>query len=419
MPKLGEIKETKIEHLYFPSMGWIQEAIGVRKGGVYLLAGEPGIGKTTLAVQMLGDIALQGKKVLYLTNEQTQFDLLSIAKRVLGKGGELHPRIEENFIIEHLVRIEDLEFWRNHLFLPHQPYSNTTMIVIDSVQGGGTSPTSKKSYKTLYSFTYAAKNHGITSILIGHVTKEGKIAGPKDLEHEVDTIIHIRRAFKFRPLFVPKNRYAPARLDPLILIMDQNGRLIPSPHTTPSNVVIHTVGYDYEVGCPTITEVQANVLIPRYGERPKLRAPYLPSERLKQLLTMLSHLPDIDISNLTFEINCYVKGGGRGYHIGFDLPIALGIVASYLRESIPVNSIFCGEVDLMGKVRSPSRKIVDWLVRMFQEDGDLTSKFSKVYISYEVADHLENALGEAEINIQINPVTDILSLLKDLWPTAF
>ena len=108
-----------------------QEIGGVRKGGTYLLAGEPGIGKTTLSVQMLGDLALQGKKVLYLTNEQTQFDLLSVAKRVLGENGELPPQIKENFIIEHLVRIEDLEFWRNHLFLPDQPYSNTAVIVID------------------------------------------------------------------------------------------------------------------------------------------------------------------------------------------------------------------------------------------------------------------------------------------------
>jgi len=418
MPKLGEVKETKIENLSFPSLPWLQEIGGVRKGGTYLLAGEPGIGKTTLSVQMLGDLALQGKKVLYLTNEQTQFDLLSVAKRVLGENGELPPQIKENFIIEHLVRIEDLEFWRNHLFLPDQPYSNTAVIVIDSVQGGGTSPTARKSYKTLYSFTYAAKNHGITSILIAHVTKDGKIAGPKDLEHEVDTIIHIRRAFKFRPLFVPKNRYAPARLDPLILTMDQNGKLIPSPHTSPSNVVIHTVGYDYEASGPTITEVQANVLIPKYGERPKLRAPYLPSERLKQLLTMLSQLPDIDISNLTFEINCYVRGG-RGYHRGFDLPIALGIVASYLRESIPANSIFCGEVDLIGKVRSPGRRLIEWLGRMFQEDSELTNRFSKIYISSEEVGRLEEALGQTEINVQINPVTDILSLLKDIWPHVF
>lgn len=415
MPRIGDIGEREIEQLSFSSMPWLQENVGIRSGGVYLLAGEPGIGKTTLAVQMLGELALQGKKVLYLTNEQTKFDLLSVAKRVLGIEGELPELVKENFFIEHLVRIEDLEFWRNHLFLPGQPYSNTFAIVIDSVQGGGTSSTSRASYKRLYSFTYAAKNHNITSFLIGHVTKDGKIAGPKDLEHEVDAIIHIRRAFKFRPLFVPKNRYAPARLDPLILAMNEKGRLEPSPYATPSNVIIYTIGFDYEMRVPAVTEVQANVLIPKYGDRPQLRAPYLPSQRLKQLLTVLSQLPDIDISNLTFEVNCYVKGGG-GYRIGFDLPIALGIVASYLRERIPANSIFCGEVDLTGRVRSPGHLIIEWLGMMIEtQDEDFLSKFSKLYVSSDVKTDLEEILEQSDADIQINPVENILSLFKELW----
>lgn len=419
MPKLGDIQEARIEYLSLPSMSWLQEIAGIRKGGIYLLAGEPGIGKTTLAIQIFGDLALQGSKVLYLTNEQTQFDLLSVAKRVLGDEGELPNMVKENFLIEHLVRIEDLEFWHHHLFLPHQPYSNVSAIAIDSVQGGGTASTARSSYRKLYSFTYAAKNHGITSFLIGHVTKDGKIAGPKDLEHEVDAIIHLRRAFKLRPLFVPKNRYGPARLDPVTLTMDKKGRLVPSPHATPSNVIVHTVGYDYELRSPTITEVQANVLIPKYGERPKLRAPYLPSERLKQLLTVLSQLPDIDISNLTFEVNCYVKGG-RGYHIGFDLPIAVGIVASYLRENIPANSIFSGEVDLTGRIRSPGRMIVDWLGRIFEDrEANFMRNFSRIYISNEVAGELEDILEQHNSDIQLNAVDDILSLFKNIWPHAF
>ncbi|RZN37032.1 MAG: hypothetical protein EFT35_07040 [Methanophagales archaeon ANME-1-THS] len=419
MPRLGDIREASIEHLNLPSMPWLQEIAGIRKGGIYLLAGEPGIGKTTLAIQIFGDLALQGNKVLYLTNEQTQFDLLSVAKRVLSEEGELPNRVKENFLIEHLVRIEDLEFWHHHLFLPDQPYSDVSAIAIDSVQGGGTASTARASYRKLYSFTYAAKNHGITSILIGHVTKDGKIAGPKDLEHEVDAIIHLRRAFKLRPLFVPKNRYGPARLDPVTLTMDKKGRLVPSPYATPSNVIVHTVGYDYELRSPMITEVQANVLIPKYGERPKLRAPYLPSERLKQLLTVLSQLPEIDISNLTFEVNCYVRGS-RGYHIGFDLPIALGIVTSYLRERIPASSIFTGEVDLTGRIRPPGRMIVEWLGHIFQDqEPSFLQNCSRIYISSEVSGELEDIFNQNNIDIQINAADDILSLFKDIWPHAF
>ena len=102
MPRIGDIGERESEQLSFSSMPWLQENVGIRSGGMHLLAGEPGIGKTTLAVQILGELALQGKKVLYLTNEQTQFDLLSVAKRVLGIEGELPELIKENFFIEHL-----------------------------------------------------------------------------------------------------------------------------------------------------------------------------------------------------------------------------------------------------------------------------------------------------------------------------
>jgi predicted ATP-dependent serine protease len=70
----------------------------------------------------------------------------------------------------------------------------------------------------------------LVSILIGHVTKKGQIDGPKDLEHNVDCVMYIRRAFRLRPFFVPKNRHGPAVLDPLVLMMDDRGRLMQSLH---------------------------------------------------------------------------------------------------------------------------------------------------------------------------------------------
>lgn len=98
------------------------------------------------------------------------------------------------------------------------------------------------------------------------------------------------------------------------------------------------------------------------------------------------------------------------------MPIALGIVASYLRERIPANSIFCGEVDLTGRVRSPGHLIIEWLGMMIEtQDEDFLSKFSKLYVSSDVKTDLEEILEQSDADIQINPVENILSLFKELW----
>ncbi len=178
------------------------------------MAGEPGIGKTTLAIQVLGDLARQGLKVLYLTTEQGLPDLKRAVERIHTDGSRsLDPTLRENFLLDDTL--DDLaelpRFFARRVLTEGEEYHGTQAIVIDSIQGRGLSAAATQKYRALYEFAENAKAQGLVTLLVGHVTKKGQIAGPKDLEHNVDCVLYIRRAFRLRPFFVPKNRFGPPR----------------------------------------------------------------------------------------------------------------------------------------------------------------------------------------------------------------
>src|SRR5919109_3225339 len=236
MPKLDNIPDAGCELIEVPEVPWLPRALspGLISGGVYLVAGEPGIGKSTLADQVLGSLAKQALKVLYITTEQGLADLKRCVDRIHGTAdGRLPQALRENlFFDDSLHDIESLpHFLARRVLTAGEEYHGVQAIVLDSIQGRGLAPTSTRSYRALYEFTENAKAQGILTILVGHVTKKGQIAGPRDLEHHVDAVIYLKSAFRLRLLFVPKNRFGPARLDPLPLQMDRKGRLVESSHT--------------------------------------------------------------------------------------------------------------------------------------------------------------------------------------------
>jgi DNA repair protein RadA/Sms len=350
MPKLGDIGEGSSTRLPVRRLPWLTNACPFVAGGVYLLAGDPGVGKTTIALQIALDLASQRNKVLYLANEQSPGDLKTTTNRVREglKLSAAESAVADDYIeVEPLARLEDLEIWRDHVFLPDGRYADLKCLVVDSVQGGGLSPTARKGYLVLDRFTNAAKHHKVTSILIAHVTKTGTIAGPKDLEHQVDVVLHFKKAFKLRPLFVPKNRFGPAILDPIPLMMGPGGLYAP-PHSKPVGTTITAVDFSG----PMRVGVQARVQLPKYGEKPGLSAPYLPKEKLGLLLDCLSALPDVDASELTYQIACYLPGS-NAYDSGLDLAVVMAILASYLQRDVPEGTGFYGEVDLHGNIISP------------------------------------------------------------------
>jgi DNA repair protein RadA/Sms len=221
MPRFDNIPDDHAEIIEVVAIPWLTAAAspGLVHGGSYLVYGPPGIGKSTLANQVAGNLAKHGIKVLYVATEQGLGDLKRATERIHGNGGRrVSQALRENYYFDDTVGdVENLpRFLTRRVLTDGQDYHGVQAIVVDSIQGRGVASTATQKYRALYEFVETAKGQGIVTILIGHVTKKGEIAGPRELEHNVDCVLYIRNAFRLRLLFVPKNRFGPARLDPLV-----------------------------------------------------------------------------------------------------------------------------------------------------------------------------------------------------------
>lgn len=413
------------EALDIPGLPWLQEALrgGLVRGGIYLIAGEPGIGKTTLAVQILVDLAKRGVPVVYLTNEQSLADIAGVVDRITrGLGAGEAQGVKENLFCDDAVaEIKDLpDFLARRILSEGQEYHGCRVLVYDSVQGRGLAATATQQYKSLYKFNDLAKNSGLCTLLIGHITKRGQVAGPKDLERNVDAMIYLRRAFRLRPLFVPKNRYGPAVFDPLVLTMDDSGKLSKAPHTTAQSSVV----FGWSGIGENLTEAQAVVSLPRYGSNPELNAPSLPRARVKQLMNTISQLKDVDVTNLSYTINCFLPRRER-YAEELDLPLGIALLSSYLQQPVPGGSLFVGELDLTSRIRRPDPNYLAELAQVLVRVHSGT--IQRIYLSAEAAQEMKQHLAEQEkaaqaegagglVGIEVIGVRDLAALLNLLWP---
>jgi DNA repair protein RadA/Sms len=419
MPRLGEISGEETERISLGTLPWLTDALGggIVPGGIYLLAGEPGIGKSTLALQVLGAAAEEGLNGLYVATEQSLADVKGAAVRILGDGRKLPATAQEHVWVDTTVDdLEDLpKFLTRRVMPPGQDYFGTKVLVLDSIQGRGVSAASTRKYNALYDFNDQAKATGIVVFLVGHVTKGGQIAGPKDLEHNVDCVMYMRRAFRLRPFFVPKNRYGPAVIDPVVLEMDRKGRLSKAPHQ--EGITTTALGYGGVGG--ELAEAQAVVTLPTYGSRPQLNAPFLPSKRVKQIVAILAGLKDIDLSDLSYEINCYLPAKQQ-YRAEMDLPIAVALLASYLKRPIPAETLFVGELDLQARVRRPDERYLAALAEVLIEQP---TPVRRVICSPEAAEFLRGfVLKEGghvrhiPSSVQLVSCVDLPQVISGIWP---
>jgi DNA repair protein RadA/Sms len=418
MPRMSDIEDKGKKGLDIPNLPWLKKAIGsdLIKGGIYLLAGEPGIGKTTLSVQILGDLSRQGVKVLYIPTEQSLSDVKRVVNRIYElESDEVKSSISENLYVDTIDDLAMLPWFLNHRILPSESeYRGCEIVAIDSLQGGGLSTGVGEKYKALLDSVDTTKGTGITCLFVNHVTKSGEIAGPKALEHAVDCIIYIRRALRLRPLFVPKNRFGPAMLDPLVLIMEEHG-LKESPHITAEASTV----FGYSGIGEDFAEAQASVTIPRYGSPPGLSAPFLPSKKIKQLLKVLGTLKDIDVVDLSYDVNCFIPGR-HGYAIVLDLPIIVALLSSYLHQQVDNRTLFIGEVDLTKQIRPPERTYLAALAEVLVESQP--RRIKRVYLSDKVAEEFkEMQPGEDRAKVreilEVRGVKNLDSLIHDLWPS--
>ena len=333
---------------------------GLVPGSIVLLGGEPGIGKSTLSLQTM--LRMPEKKILYVSGEESAHQLKMRANRILrGNGGAEARGSENNEADNFLILCENsLEAIFEHI-RQEQP----ELVVIDSIQtimtedvesSAGSIAQVRECASALLRF---AKSSGVPVVLIGHITKEGTLAGPKILEHIVDTVIQFEgdQHYMYRILRSIKNRFG-STSELGIYEMQQNGlRQVSNPsellltqdHEGLSGVAISSA---IEGVRPFLVETQALVSSAAYGT-PQRSATGFDQRRLNMLLAVLEKRVGFKLMQKDVFLN--IAGGLRVTDMAMDLSIIAAVLSSNVDTPIEQGWCMCGEVGLSGEVRPVNR----------------------------------------------------------------
>ena len=315
---------------------------GIVLGSVTLLAGDPGIGKSTLILHVLSRIG-----GLYVSGEESSEQIKLRAKR-MGVEGDNILVVSENSVERVIASIESSSV---------QPI----LIVIDSIQTmvseelSGMAGTVGQIRYCAEELVKVAKNKGIPMIIIGHVTKEGEIAGPKILEHMVDTVLYLEgeRYQDARILRTLKNRFGAVE-EVGIFEMKENGLLeIANPSEIflkdrVKNVPGSIVTIIMEGSRPLLIEIQA-LTVPSQLAMPRRVGNGVDYSRLQLLTAVLQKRLNIPLS--TFDIFVNVSGGLKIAEPAADLAICLAILSSFKNTAVDAKTAAFGEVGLLGEIR--------------------------------------------------------------------
>ena len=351
----GAIPLNEVEQLEVPripsGLGELDRVLGggLVPGSAILLGGEPGIGKSTVLLQAAASVVKRGGRVLYASSEESPQQIRLRADRLLGEGlpgaGDLYLQADTS-----LVRIVDE-------IRKVQP----TVVVLDSIQmvhradldapPGSTT----QIRRCCHDLVQAAKLSGAAIVIVGHVTKEGQLAGPKLLEHVVDAVLAFEgdRDHGYRVLRAAKNRFGSTQeiglfemTDGGLCELDESGLAIDS--TGP--------GVSGSVRTATIAgsrclpvEVQALTATGFLGSA-KRRATGLDSSRLAMLIAVLEKHGGQRLADQ--DVFAAVAGGARVVEPAADLAIALAIAGAHHGRALPPGTVAIGEIGLTGEIRS-------------------------------------------------------------------
>lgn len=353
---------------------------GVVKGAVLLFAGEPGIGKSTLLMQMCNALASQGQPILYVSGEESAHQVGMRASRLGVKSSNVELATS-NLTDEIAGTIANGKY---------------KLVIVDSIQtmqctsvassAGSVSQISSSTHL----LTAVAKQSGTSLIIVGHVTKEGSIAGPKILEHIVDGVFQLEgdRYGGFKVLKSVKNRYGPTNETALFEMQDYGLEPINNPSKAllaqrqiiDGSIVLATM----EGSRPILVEVQALVNKTSFGY-PKRTASGIEINRLNVLVAMLERRTKLNLSDKDIFIN--IVGGIRVQEPAADLAVCLAIGSATKGLQLKKNAVVFGEVGLAGEVRH-----VPYIEQRIKEakklgfEGSIGSKFSKDSFHASVSD---------------------------------
>jgi DNA repair protein RadA/Sms len=322
---------------------------GLVPGGVVLVGGEPGVGKSTLLLQSASALAESGRRVLYASGEESPAQLRLRGSRLAVRSANLLVLAETD--VEAIVEASRR--------------SRVDVLLVDSIQAVRCSELSSipgsvgQVRESAARLVALAKATGIPVVVVGHATKDGAIAGPRTLEHAVDTVIQFEgdRHHAHRILRALKNRFGPADEigvfsmgDAGLLGVVQPSELFLAERAlgSPGSAVLATI----EGSRPLLVEVQALVGEAAYGSPRRVALGVDPS-RLAMILAVLARRAGLDTSGRDVFVN--VAGGLETTEPAADLAVALAASSSLTGRPIAPRTTVLGEIGLAGEIRSVSR----------------------------------------------------------------
>ncbi len=321
---------------------------GIVGGSLVLVGGDPGIGKSTLLLQVCRNLAQSGKKVLYISGEESLKQIKLRAARIGHVTGELSFLCETNLdVIQEVLEEEKPD-----------------VAVIDSIQtmfreeissAPGSVSQVRESTNLLMQI---AKSQGIAVFIVGHVTKEGMVAGPRVLEHMVDTVLYFEgdRSDTYRILRAVKNRFGSTNEIGVFEMEEKGLQEVQNPSEfllsgRPEDASGAAVACLMEGTRPILVEVQALVTATSFG-MPRRTAAGTDYNRVNLLMAVLEKRCRYEMSRYDAYVN--IAGGMRMNEPALDLAIIMSLVSSLKDRAIDPKTVIFGEVGLSGEVRGVS-----------------------------------------------------------------
>ena len=393
---LGQVEEEKAKRIPtgFKEFDRILGG-GLVAGSLTLLAGDPGIGKSTLVLQTVGNVSSRGIKTLYICAEESTSQVKLRAKRLEIESNNLYLSSENS--LENIINfIEEI---------------NPELLVIDSIQSVFTSliTSSSGTVSQIRECTNIlmklSKQKNITTVVIGHVTKDGNIAGPKVLEHMVDTVINFEgdRYKTFRILRAIKNRFGSTseigifnmEEDGLKEVLNPNEMFLTSEIQTSGSAIISAL----EGTRVLMLEVQALTSTSSYAN-PRRVNRGIEYNRLLQIIAVLEKRVGLNLSHSDIYIN--IIGGIDIDEPASDLGVALAILACHRDIVIPKDTVLIGEIGLSGEIR-----YIDNIEKRLTEAQKLG--FRKVIVP-NVSEKIKERLKKLDIEIIfVKNITEAIS----------
>ena len=370
---------------------------GLVRGSIVLLGGEPGIGKSTLTLQTV--LNMPDRRILYVSGEESAHQLKMRAMRI-------NPDAADNVMILCETSLEDI--------FKHIAEVKPEFVVIDSIQTISTadvdsSPGSVTQVRECASALLRfAKTSGVPVLLIGHINKEGTIAGPKILEHIVDTVIQFEgdNHYMYRILRSTKNRFGSTAELGIYEMHQQGLRQVANPselllsqdHNGLSGIAISSA---IEGVRPFLVETQALVSSAAYGT-PQRSATGFDQRRLNMLLAVLEKRVGFKLMQKDVFVN--IAGGLRVTDLAMDLSVIAAVLSSNVDTAIETGWCMAGEVGLSGEVRPVSR-----IVQRIAEAQKLG------FTDMIVPSHNMQSLDTSKFKISLHPVRKVEEALRYLF----